>query len=166
MPTPIIHACIDCAALPERPPLDELDGTQYRPRLPRPTVAGGIRSRRCATHARVHQLITKTRTREVRIQRVYGLSADEQRDLWEYQGQACGGCGRQPRLRAPQTDHDHTCCPAGSSCGRCVRGLTCMPCNELMGRYTLEQLRQVVAYLEDPPLARMRRERGEQEGAA
>lgn len=34
-------------------------------------------------------------------------------------------------------DHDHSCCPGAQayiiSCGRCVRGIACLPCNRLIG---------------------------------
>lgn len=30
-------------------------------------------------------------------------------------------------------DHDHKCCPANRSCGKCIRGLVCGPCNFAMG---------------------------------
>jgi hypothetical protein len=30
-------------------------------------------------------------------------------------------------------DHDHRCCPAGRSCRKCRRGLTCKQCNLLIG---------------------------------
>jgi hypothetical protein len=52
----------------------------------------------------------------------------------------CGNqrCGRtDPEGRTPglwYVDHDHTCCPSGAkSCGRCLRGLLCAPCNLALG---------------------------------
>lgn len=42
----------------------------------------------------------------------------------------CGICGRRPRGRRLNVDHDHRCCPeSGRSCGRCIRGLLCNSCN-------------------------------------
>lgn len=34
---------------------------------------------------------------------------------------------------APCVDHDHFCCPGAKSCGKCIRGLLCNPCNTAVG---------------------------------
>jgi hypothetical protein len=49
----------------------------------------------------------------------------------------CDICGkrltRRHRGAWPIIDHQHTCCPGGSSCGKCVRGVLCQDCNTKVG---------------------------------
>jgi hypothetical protein len=143
-----IHECIDCQALP----VDD------RPQKPRPAVRGGPRSKRCDTHYRAFKRAQRARNHARYVTTVYSLPSKEQAELWAFQGEKCP-CGRQP-TRMPDTDHDHACCPGPRSCGKCVRGMTCRACNrEVLGRYNADQLRALAAYLEDPPLARLRRSR-------
>lgn len=42
----------------------------------------------------------------------------------------CQACGSMSRLTL---DHDHNCCPTGSSCSNCVRGILCHKCNTAAG---------------------------------
>jgi len=50
----------------------------------------------------------------------------------------CALCDRVPTTRRFQVDHDHDCCPTDKShrktCGKCIRGLLCEPCNTDLGR--------------------------------
>jgi hypothetical protein len=66
----------------------------------------------------------------------YGLTRDGFDRLLERQRYACGMC-RKP-FEGQQTiciDHDHSCCPDEKrSCGKCVRGLLCLPCNTALGQ--------------------------------
>jgi hypothetical protein len=63
----------------------------------------------------------------------------------------CMGCQRnQPRC----VDHDHRCCPGKVSCGKCVRGLLCNPCNKgVLGhlRDDVEALYRLADYVNNPP---------------
>lgn len=51
----------------------------------------------------------------------------------------CAVCGtrlsRRSASASPVIDHDHTCCPGGTSCGACIRGVTCQPCNTMVGYF-------------------------------
>lgn len=70
----------------------------------------------------------------------YSITGPRLFQMLAEQGGLCAtGCGTQLSLMVgrgdPATahvDHDHSCCPRGS-CGRCVRGLLCPPCNQALG---------------------------------
>ncbi len=152
------HECIDCAALP----------VDARPNRPRPATRGGPRSRRCETHWRAQRKATRTKNRERRSETNFGMEPGERAELLAFQGGKCPICGRgldqdaRGRWRLTAHDHDHACCPGPTSCGKCLRGLTCGWCNtELLPRIDLESARRLVAYYEDPPMAQLRRSRSE-----
>lgn len=44
----------------------------------------------------------------------------------------CDVCGSHDFL---QIDHDHNCCSKERSCGKCVRGVICARCNNLVSQY-------------------------------
>lgn len=48
-------------------------------------------------------------------------------------------------------DHDHTCCPGQSSCGKCVRGVLCMKCNHAIGLFNdkTDLMKRAVDYLDN-----------------
>lgn len=79
----------------------------------------------------------------------YGISSEEVDRMLEAQGHACGIC-REPFTSSPHLDHDHSCCPSHQSCGDCVRGLLCGPCNRGLGLFKddVERLRTAVRYIE------------------
>jgi hypothetical protein len=78
----------------------------------------------------------RTCVRSKRMERMFGLSVDMYRRILESQGGGCSVCGKGPGEDSLSfhIDHDHSCCPEkGKSCGACIRGLLCGPCNVLLG---------------------------------
>lgn len=58
----------------------------------------------------------------------------------------CAACGSTSNLTI---DHDHSCCPASRSCGRCVRGYLCHECNTAEGLLkTSGRARMLAVYME------------------
>ncbi|WP_409375139.1 endonuclease domain-containing protein [Streptomyces justiciae] len=95
----------------------------------------------------------------------YRVTKEFVRRLSAFQQHCCAVC-QSPYAggRAPDIDHDHSCCPGRRSCGDCVRGLVCNDCNmhglawyEALppGLRTFDLLNR---YLADPPAKRLRAE--------
>jgi hypothetical protein len=58
-----------------------------------------------------------------------------------------------PRTKHLSVDHDHSCCPGKHSCGKCIRGLLCSPCNAAIGRLndSVPRLLAAITYLQSFP---------------
>ncbi|MFI9569513.1 endonuclease VII domain-containing protein [Streptomyces rishiriensis] len=68
--------------------------------------------------------------------RRYRITVPQMNAIMRFQGDVCALCQEAPPIDySPDAvsfwhiDHDHRCCAPGGSCGRCVRGLLCLPCN-------------------------------------
>jgi hypothetical protein len=85
-----------------------------------------------------------------------GLTPEQFIELARSQDFVCAICGRfaTPKpdgsWRELSIDHDHACCPSGKKqCGKCIRGLLCDKCNQLLGLAgdEIDLLLDAVAYL-------------------
>lgn len=86
----------------------------------------------CAPHLHAHTLPYHRLWR-------YGLTSEAYEALLVAQRARCAICGtddpRDARVTLWTVDHDHACCPGPRSCGRCIRGLLCGPCNKGLGMF-------------------------------
>lgn len=68
----------------------------------------------------------------------YRMTVEEWEGMFAFQGGLCYLC-TDPLDRAAEraicVDHDHQCCDGVRTCGKCVRGLTCQPCNSGIGQF-------------------------------
>ena len=88
------------------------------------------------------------RERDLRLQRLYGITAAQYDALLAYQGGVCAVCDKPPGKTRLNVDHDHKT--------GLVRGLLCWQCNRRViadhrdpdGTFLL---RQAAQYLEVPP---------------
>lgn len=80
------------------------------------------------------------------------ITGAEYRAMLVAQGGVCAVCRRSdPSGRRLAVDHDHRCCSErGKSCGKCIRGLLCGPCNMSIGhmRDDASILRAAADYLD------------------
>jgi len=84
----------------------------------------------------------------------YRLTAHGFNEMLKRQAGRCAICQTdKPGSKGFHVDHDHSCCTGSRSCGDCVRGLLCFPCNIGIGllRDNPATLRSALRYLDSPP---------------
>lgn len=103
---------------------------------------------RCATCHRLRRSGVSEARRLTYVAKQYNLTPEAYEALRERYRGLCWHCRRN---KGRQVDHDHKCCPGKTSCGRCVRGLLCGPCNKYLGhiRDNPEVLMNAIDYLEE-----------------
>ncbi len=91
------------------------------------------------------------------LKKRYKITLEDFDRLFENQGRKCAACGSTDSGEKPprtwHIDHDHACCPnrRGGTCGKCIRGILCRPCNMAAGNAedSIERLRGIASYLEN-----------------
>lgn len=62
----------------------------------------------------------------------YKITSEYFDALLAKQDNKCAICHKvftnETKYHQPWVDHDHSCCPEGRSCGKCIRGLLCAIC--------------------------------------
>lgn len=111
---------------------------------------------RCASHHRERRIQTRNSAWEKRLWQTYHLTPDQYWAIYEAQGGCCYICQRAKGngKKKLSVDHDHACCDGPVSCGKCVRGLLCTPCNRnVLGhlRDSVKALLRAIRYLLNPP---------------
>lgn len=97
---------------------------------PRPAPYPGPR---CATHWRAVKKARAKRSHGRRVEKVYSITEERYWELFELQGGKCAMCRRgKGKSKRLAVDHDHSCCAGPTSCGKCVRGLVCGRCNDVL----------------------------------
>ena len=70
------------------------------------------------------------------LKRTYGIDTKTYEKMLEQNNGGCYICGKtqQENGKYLAVDHDHSCCSNYRvSCGKCVRGILCDPCNRAVG---------------------------------
>ncbi|MBX6360071.1 MAG: endonuclease VII domain-containing protein [Acidobacterium ailaaui] len=135
-----VPVCVDCIR----------EGVTTR----RPAPYGGPRSPRCATHHRAQKKARKDAAWARHLWKTYHITPEQYDALYEAQGGRCYICQRASgRTKRLAVDHDHSCCPGPTSCGKCIRGLLCTTDNRWLGhiRDDPRAARRAMKYLVDPP---------------
>lgn len=82
--------------------------------------------------------------------RKYGMSVDDYITLEKSQNGVCKTCNQKEKYnKRLSVDHDHSCCPGATSCGKCIRGLLCSSCNKTLGMINddVNILKRMMEYL-------------------
>jgi hypothetical protein len=107
-------------------------------------------SSRVQKHQKDNPEMFKKRLKKYNILK-YGISEFQYLNILKDQNESCAICQKHKSSfkRGLYIDHDHLCCPAPKSCGKCVRGLLCASCNFLIGcaNDDIKNLNRAIIYL-------------------
>lgn len=83
----------------------------------------------------------------------YRITPERRQQLIDDQDGRCYLCGDALLLDEPRkvhVEHDHSCCPGSTTCGNCIRGIACDPCNRGIGYFNddPDRMRRVADRLE------------------
>ena len=90
-------------------------------------------------------------TKNRRLKHMYNITEGTLEQILIDQDHQCALCGTdQPGDKGWCVDHDHACCPGIRSCGACLRGIVCGPCNKGLGMFkdSTELLQMAIDYVE------------------
>lgn len=94
--------------------------------------------------------------RDYHLRTKYGITQEDFQSLLDAQNGECAICSTsEPECNQQfQVDHDHGCCPGKKTCGKCIRGLLCCRCNQVLGLMydNVDLLLKAVDYLNAIPL--------------
>lgn len=86
-----------------------------------------------------------------RLLRYYNMTVEDYNKMLKKQKNRCAGCKKSSSefKNFLSVDHDHRCCSGATSCGKCIRGLLCQPCNLILGNANdnIKTLKQLIGYL-------------------
>lgn len=104
----------------------------------------GAPGNRCATHHRAAKKRRQSLAHARRVEKGYGITAEQYQTLYEAQGGTCYICRKATgRTKKLAVDHDHE--------NGLVRGLLCGPDNQMIGRLRELGLVNALNYLTNPP---------------
>lgn len=80
----------------------------------------------------------------------YNMTPEDYDKLLSSQNGVCAICQKICKSgKGLAIDHNHSCCPSGKSCGKCIRGLLCSNCNRALGMFqeSIDILNRAIRYL-------------------
>lgn len=90
--------------------------------------------------------------KRLHTQNYYNLPPEKYQKMVDAQGGVCKICF-SPNVDGKNlaVDHDHKCCPARRSCGKCIRALLCNPCNYGLAGFKddVDILKRAIEYIEE-----------------
>lgn len=82
--------------------------------------------------------LTPEQRRATHLKHRFGLTLDDWAQMLADQHGCCYLCSEPLDTETPRAihvDHDHSCCRGDKTCGNCIRGLACDPCNKGIGHF-------------------------------